>query len=228
MKTKSITIILFLGFVILTACWSHRAHAACKPMWKPANPIFDDLKRVNILLDGPANKYPIALDCHDREAQCADETLKYQPEDRPEFIKAIENDYRAYPEPVRRDRVLGVFSAMLKLKLMPHVAPGPDCSVPDPVVIDIHKQQGKPQHEAIEGDPATLTVAIVENILNDTKPPIAVFNVLLYRPDPTHADFGTQMPWYVTAIPLDLPDDQIAGRLNEFVSHFQVDPNLTP
>jgi hypothetical protein len=36
------------------------------------------------------------------------------------------------------------------------------------------------------------------------------------------------MPWYVTAIPLDLPDDQIAGRLNEFVSHFQVDPNLTP
>ena len=227
MKTKSISKILFLGLA-MTACWSNAGHAACKPMWKPENPIFNDLKRVNLLVDGLANKYQDALDCHGREAQCADQALKYAPERRPEFLKSLADNYRAYPEPVRRERVLSVFSTMLKQKLMPHVAPGPDCSVPDPVVIDLRKQQGLPQHEAIEGDPATLTVSVIESITSDTKPPIAVFSVILYRPDPTHADFGTQMPSFVTAIPLDLPDDQIASRLDEFVSHFQVGGGLTP
>jgi hypothetical protein len=116
---------------------------------------------------------------------------------------------------------------MLKQKLMPHVARGPDCSVPDPVILELSKLRNSGK-DAIEGDPATLTISVVENIISDTKPAIAVFNVILYRPDPAHASFWTQMPWYVTAIPLDLPDNEIASRLDKFVSHFQVEPNAIP
>lgn len=200
----------------------------CSPSkWDPDNSVFWDLKRVNLVVRVIPNKYPEALKCHGQEEQCADNNgaLLVHPEQRPEYIKALKDWNNTYRAPVRRENLIRVFSDVLKQKLMPHVVPGPDCKPLDPVVVDLTSNAAV---EAIERDPATLTVSFELNIVDSTQPPIGVLTVVTYRPDRTYSSFWTKTQWYATAIPLDLPDDQIATRLNEFASHFPVNAPAVP
>jgi hypothetical protein len=200
--------------------------AGCSPAkWDPSNPIYWDLKQVNLVVRVIPNKYETALTCHGIEEQCTNNLVHYSEQERKDYLKSLFDRYNTYREPVRRDKLIRVFSDVLKQKLMPLVVPGPDCKPVDPVVLDLHASS---DWEAIERDPAALTVSVELNIVDTTAPPIGMLTVFHYRPDNNYMRFGSRTQWYATAIPLDLPDDQIAARLTEFASHFPVEASGTP
>jgi hypothetical protein len=190
----------------------------CKAPQQPDHLIFRDLKSVNLLVRVMPGKYLYAEKCLGREKECLNNNgaLKAIPELSPVDLTLMSVDYRMLRKPLLRDKLLAAFSKVLKMKLMPFVIPANDCKVPDPVILDDRGSDSG--RNAIEHDPATLTVAVTLRLVDTTKPPIAVLTLNYYRPDPTHSSFIEQVPDDVTAIPLDLPDDQISVLLDQFAN----------
>jgi hypothetical protein len=220
MKTRAIRTISLCGLALLIGCWSYAAQANCKQEAKQSNwTLFRDLKGANLYVRVP-NTYIDAVKCHGREQQCADEVTTSG--SAAEYVKFLTDNYRLYREPLHLEKITTVFSDMLSRKLMPFVLPGPDCKPSQLVILD-REDRGDYLKDATQNDPATLTFAVTLKIEDSTAPPIAILTVNYYRPDPARISFWTEvLPNYVTAIPLNLPDDQIAALLQKFANHFEV------
>lgn len=219
MKTKAIRAISICGLALLIGCWSLSAHADCKPPPLQADWIlFRDLKAVNLYVRVP-NTYIDAVKCHGREQQCADEVTTSG--SAAEYVKFLTDNDRLYREPLHAEKLISVFSDMLSRKLMPFVLRGPDCKPPQLVILN-REDRGDYLKDATQNDPATLTFAVTLKMEDSTTPPIAILTVNYYRPDPARTSFWTEvLPNYVTAIPLNLPDDQIAALVLKFADHFE-------
>lgn len=219
MKTKAIRPILLCGLALLIGCRPFAAQAECKQEAKQSNwTLFRDLKGVNLYVRVP-NTYIDAVKCHGREQQCADEVTTSG--SAAEYVKFLTDNYRLYREPLRAENLTRVFSDMLTDKLMPFVLPGPDCKPPQIVVLN-PVNRGDYLKDATQNDTATLTFAVTLKVEDSASPPIAILTVNYYRPDPTRTSFWTEvLPNYVTAIPLNLPDDQIAALVRKFADHFE-------
>ena len=219
MKTKAIRTISICGLALLIGCWSCAAQAECNPPPPKADWIlFRDLKAANLYVRVP-NTFMEAEKCHGREQQCADEVTTSG--SAAEYVKFLNDNYRLDREPLHAENVTRVFSDMLNKKLMPFVLPGPDCKPPQLVILN-PVNRGDYLKDATQNDPATLTFAVTLKVEDSTTPPIAILTVNYYRPDPARTSFWTEvLPNYVTAIPLNLPDDQIAALLQKFADHFE-------
>jgi hypothetical protein len=202
----------------------HVAQTACtnQPTGIPNNRILDDLQAVNLYVIGYPSDYNEALKCHGREEECLDNRgVKKSSAGWAQEKQYLIDIYQDYPAPLHPDSLVRIFSDTLNDRLMPFVVRGPDCKIPEiKMLIDApYKEQMK----AVDGNLATLTVALHINIVNTSKPHIAVLTTNYYRPDPAHTDFFSQVNMgHSIAIPLDLPDDQIERQIKRFARSFEV------
>jgi hypothetical protein len=68
-----------------------------------------------------------------------------------------------------------------------------------------------------------VTVVVRLMIMDSIVPKVAVLSTGYYRSDEAHSDFSSQvLMGHLTAIPLDLPDDQIAARVAAFAKQVPI------
>lgn len=197
---------------------------------RPNDSMFVYLKSVTLVFDLTPSKYVYALNCHGQEKVCLDSdgSVKDAPERRSEELKSLLDAYHQYPIALHPQNVIGVFSKMLKRKVMPFAASGPHCAIPDPIVLNLageHIDEGGTLRDAmksINNTPGMLTYAVRVWILDTATPHIAILTSGYYRPDRNRGVWWEMRATNSTAIPLDLADDEIEKRLETFANSLQI------
>lgn len=195
--------------------------------------MFAFLKSVTLVFDLPSGKYAHALNCHGRERECldSDDSLKDAPERRSTELNVLLDTYHDYPMALHPENIIRVFSKMLKQKVMPFAASGPHCGAPDPIVLNLaaeHIQEGgtlRAAMDSINNTPGMLTYLVRVQIFDEEKPYYAILTTGYYRPDRNRGVWWEMQATNTTAIPLDLPDDEIEKRLEAFANSLQIFTN---
>lgn len=202
------------------------AQQKCNPsLSRPYQHIYRDLRGVSLYVHVSPGKYQSAVDCHNRERECLEKNgaLKFRPELAPQELKYITDNYRTYPAPLHRDNLVRVFGDRIRQKLMPYVLPDENCKVPDLSVV-----RSSSEINTAARTPDVLTVGVGLTIVDTTKPTIAVLTYGTYRSDTTQANlWPIWLTGESTAIPLDLPEDQITDLIVEFARHFEIEDERT-
>ena len=177
-----------------------------------SQPIFRDLKAVNLYIDIPP-KYQEALDCHGREEDCVKLASGYGlPQfDSAKYIQNLKEMYDRYPTDLHPDVLTALYRDRLKTAFSSVLPRDSSCEPPEPVVLDR-------KTVALRDKSMTdITLTIIVTVVDTTKPPIAILTSSYFRSDPGHTDYLHSWP-FSTAFPLDLPEPKIAGIVTDFAN----------
>lgn len=195
--------------------FSFPAHAEKDQERIPAFKTFQDIKTIALYVDVRPNAYKIAVDCHGREEECADENggLSLYPERRKEFIEDLKSTYDLLPKPLHEKNLQGFLTDAIKTKFGPYLLENEDGTTNDIVII---------QNTGSEDYNTTLNTLVVMadlTIFDDIEPPVAVLDLEFVRPEHDYANFWQQYTLQrSTAIYLDMTDQEISKQLDALMN----------
>ena len=183
-----------------------RSAQSCDSKLAPSiYPLFRDLKRVVFDLEVPG-PYVQAVQWHGKDKECS------KTESSPDTCAKYQRYYNAFPSPLHPDNLTRLLTGKITKTLMPYVDRDETCRLPDLVSGRVHA------YEMAENKD-TLTIIARLTILDNTQPRIAVLSTNYYRPNPMHVNLKSAVFLnQELVIPLDLPEDTIAARLNDFIN----------
>jgi hypothetical protein len=202
----------------------------CPPLaGHPTEPIFQDLKGINLYVEIPSN-YRDALACQQNRETClihapgfgAPDVEKYK-DVHDDYLQNLKRLYAAYPKPLVPDNLTTQFRMRIQNSWAPFIERVDGCTIPQVTVVTRTKA-GPGSSSGLEPirTPGSLTITVRVNIFDDTKPRIAVLSATRFRPDCGHMHHSDSKP-VIEAIPLDQSDAAIAARIGSFV-HRAVPP----
>lgn len=202
---KTLPFLLVLSCLIL-ACKQSEASSAS---WREE--VFSGFNEIVLIVSGDdAEWMKLALECHDKEEQCADEYISRIPEymrttseSRDQYLKRIKQDYKDFPQPLHKEILRPLLSNMIQEEISPNIVPIVTAE------IDAEKYSQKTD---------TLIVLAKLYIHKDIIPRMASITLSFYRPNISKT--ATLQSLYLTRtaiIPLNSPNEDIEKIIKEMV-----------
>ena len=214
----------FIGLLVPTLAFAQQpvaespknvAAAACEfTQFKDTAPIYKNLRTVNVSIEFPADLKE-ALDCHDHEEECAKRDadphidIERYVRDKVNRLKTLTNGYpqALYPESLKnhfRSMVLETFNSVL-----PRTS---TCTEPEPTFLHPHW----PDHaySSTIDSPDVLNLTVTITLIITTNPHVLFLSTTAFRKDFSNYDLSVPRS---TAIPIDLPDQQISSILEAYL-----------
>jgi hypothetical protein len=193
-------------------------------------PTFQNLKSINLYIDFPLG-LPEALACAGHEKECAEREANraggaVPNKDRDQFIQVEADRMRSinggYPHDLYPDKLTERFREMVKRQFASVLPLDSSCKVPDPTLINPYASDTG--YAATMGSPDVLNLTIRVKVVTTTTPHVIVLSAGTFR----QGDKIDFLEPYLTAIPLNMPEDQITKAVGEFELYSHFGPEVYP
>lgn len=192
---------------------------------RPYDSRFRGVERVAIYVHLSA-EYKYALECHDKMEECLKRMgSKEFPEKNIELRQRLVNVYKALPQPLYRDNLISLLKRRVEQEVMPHAKLQEACIKPEIIIggassiFDEDRKDSFLLRDLLK-DPNALIIDVSVNFLDSAKPRNAVLYLYAYRVG--GVAHRQVFPSELMVIPLDLPQEEIARQVKDFVQGFDV------
>lgn len=219
-KSFVITAAIFNIYLVLatmpTNAWAAETtlKAICPEIQQSTRTEFHELTTLALYVEIKQNKYEHALKCFGIEEICAQKEASHERSDDfyKKYAENLKNTNSLYHRPIQLKNIEKIYNERLEQEVLPFIKLGPDCKKPAVQILNSSNVSD------IVDSPGTFTLIVTLDIIDDTSPPIAVITSKAYRSEVLRQSFNSRNHYMngLTAIPLDISDEAISKRLNEF------------
>lgn len=186
----------------------------CPQIQQSTRTEFHALTKLALYVKIQQNKYEHALKCFGIEEICAQkETSHIRGADYyNKYAENLKKTNSLYHRPIQLKNIEKIYKDRLEQEVLPFIKLGSDCKKPEVQILNSSNVSD------IVDNPDTFTLIVTLDIIDDTSPPIAIIASKAYRSGVLNQSFNGQNHYMngLTAIPLDISDEDISRRLDEF------------
>jgi len=185
---------------------------------KPYDPRFKGVERVALYVHLSA-EYKYAVECHEDMNECLKRMGSRDfPEKNVEIRQRLANVYKGLPQALHADNLLELVKTRIDQEVMPHVKSQESCRQPE-IIIDRGNNDSYLLADLTK-DPNALIIDVSVRFFDDANPRIALLYLYAYRVG--GLSHRQVFPSELMVIPLDLSEEKITEKVNNFVHSFDV------